>query len=91
MQDARPISRHYLVDNADADERPSRPPILVSKLKVEHRATHHQYLHLLIEGQGGRETRQHEFVLSPYGATLLLNRIRNALEQYLGCDPTEDR
>ena len=90
MQDARPISRHYL-DNADAGEQPPRPPILVSKLEVEHRATHHQYLHLLIEGQEGRERRRHEFVLSPYGATLLLNRIRNALEQYLGCDPTEDR
>ena len=59
----------------DDGERPSQDPIRVLKLDVQHRAEDHPYLYIVIEGQGGREKRTREFVLSPYGAALLLRSV----------------
>ena len=90
MRDARPIPARFLDDDDDG-ERPSQGPIRVLNLDVQHRAEDHPYLYIVIEGQRVREKRTHEFVLSPYGAALLLRSVRTALETFLGYDPTDDR
>ena len=90
MQDARPIPARFLHDDDDG-ERPSQDPIRVLSLDVQHRAEDHPYLYIVIESQGSRDRITREFVLSPYGAALLLRSVRTALETFLGYDPTDDR